>query len=105
MATGDLSGVAAAALTGNPLAALGVGGGLTAPTSLTSGANPINTISYGSIVFGGGADSTTSATQALPTPSNFLSAANATGTSAQSVFGIAAVVALVGFYLWKKGKL
>lgn len=100
----DLTGIAAAALTGNPLAALGVGGSLTAPTTLASGANPTNNISNGAtFTFGGGAGSTTNGA-GLPTTSSLLGG-TATGTSAQSIFGIAAVIALVGFYLWKKGKL
>jgi hypothetical protein len=78
-----------------------VGGGITAPTTQTSAANPINTISYGSIVFGGAAGSTTSASQSLPTPSNLLGGAATVST--QSVFEAAAVVFLIGFILWKKG--
>lgn len=98
---GTASGIAAAALSGNPLAALGVGGSLSAPTSLTSGSNPITTINYGNLVLGGGAGSSTSASEGLPVPSSILGTSGTVAT--KTVYEGAAVALLIGFILWKKG--
>jgi hypothetical protein len=67
---------------------------------VTSGANPINTISFQGLVFGGGAGSSTSASSELPTPNAIFGQ-----TTLQTALGsplLIGAVALVAFMILRR---